>query len=101
MTTICNGHRYDSRQTTTIAEQEHRSHSGNYAGTTSLELAKDGMLLLLTVSNGQDLYLTDSFRAITRDEALSWLDGLDLTDEEATACADAGLITLDTDTSPP
>jgi hypothetical protein len=88
MKTTHNGKRYDSRRCETLAESDHYN-NGNYAGTTSVERASDGTLLLLTETNGQDLYLTDDFDVPT--EPICW-DDYDLTDEQEARCVELGYI---------
>jgi len=91
MKTTHNGKRYDSAKCETLAERDHYSHSNNYAGTTSIERASDGTLLVLTQTNGQDLYMQDAF--YVPDEDINF-DGYDLTDEQEARCAELGLITI-------
>ena len=60
MKTNHNGKRYDSNKCETIAHRDHYE-NGNYAGTTTVERASDGTLLILCDSNGQDFYYHDDF----------------------------------------
>ena len=91
MKTTHNGKRYDSDKCETLAEREHYSYSNNYSGTTSIERATDGTLLILTRSNGQDIYMQDAFYVPEEDVCF---DSYDMTDAQETRCAELGLIEI-------
>ncbi len=82
MKTNHNGKRYDSDKCETVAHRDHYN-NGNYAGTTTVERASDGTLLILCDSNGQDLYYRDDF--FVPDEQVDFDDYKMNEDEEARA----------------
>jgi len=89
MTTICNGKRYDSNRTETLGTREH-FFNGNYCGTTYIERASDGTLLILTESNGQSVHVTDCFYVL--DEEVDF-EGYDLSPTQLARCTELGYIT--------
>jgi len=92
MKTTINNKRYDTAKCETLGEHDHYN-NGNYSGTTYLERASDGQLLVHTKSNGQDCYLKDDLRAFDShfDDSV---DDYDLTDEQEARCAELGLIDI-------
>lgn len=86
-----NGLRYDSANCERLAERDHYS-NGNYSGSSTLLLAKNGKYLIHTYSNGQDFYLQDAMYIC--EDPTEWLDGVDLTDEQEKRCVELSLIEL-------
>ena len=83
--------RYDSKKCEVLGEIDHYR-NGNYAGTTYLHRAADGMLLVNCRSNGQDLYLRDYIDLLV--DTHYTLQDFDLTDEQEARCVALGLIEL-------
>jgi len=90
MKTTINGKRYDSKKCEELAELDHYN-NGNYSGTTYIERASDGQLLLHTISNGQDSYLTDAFYA--PEGPINW-EGYEMNEDQEKRCAELGLIEI-------
>jgi hypothetical protein len=82
MKATLNGKRYDTDKCYTLAEHDYHN-NGNYSGTASLIKASDGTLLVHTVTNGQDCWLTDN---------LCLLKDSDLKDDER--LVELGLIVI-------
>ena len=95
MKRIIGGTIYNTHETTTLAECDHYSDSGTYAGTTALELALNGNLLLHTCSNGQDFYLRDSLDLCSRKEAIFQLDYMTSDAQQTALLIQLGLIKRD------
>ncbi len=89
MKTNHNGKRYDSNKCETIAHRDHYNYSGNYTGTTTVERASDGTLLILCNSNGQDLHYSDNF--FIPDYPVD-LDEYEMSEDEERRAIEYGLI---------
>ena len=84
------GKRYDSRNCETLAEKD-AYNNGNYAGTTYVERASDGTLLIRVTSNGQDLWRQSSF--FVPNGEIDWSE-YELTDEQEARCVELGFIQI-------
>ena len=91
MKTTIDGKRYDSERCERLASYDYYN-NGNYSGTSSLILAKDGIYLSVTESNGQDLYMEDSM--LECEDPVGWLEGVDLTEEQEKRLVELNLITI-------
>ena len=87
-----NGKRYNTSNLEELARRDHRTSSNNYAGTTSLCRASDGVFLLWANSNGQDCYFGDDLTL--SDDPKNDINGMDMTDAEEKRCAELGLIEI-------
>lgn len=83
------GKRYDSDKCEILGNIDHYSYSNNYCGNTKLLRAANGTLLDLTQSNGQDLYMRDSFGILCME-----IDDFEMNEEQEKRCAELGLIEL-------
>ncbi len=81
MQKIINGKLYNTDTAKTLVSTSCYS-NGNYAGSDTLMAAPGGKLMVYCDSNGQDCYRQDTLQAITKDQALDWLDGCEVTDVE-------------------
>lgn len=86
-----NGKRYDTSKCEVLGEVDHRN-NGNYAGSTRLLRASDGLLLLWCDSNGQDLYLNDYLCAFGGEHCNYTIDDFEMDDDQAARCEDLGLL---------
>ena len=91
MKVTINGNRYNSDNCEKLAEYDHRS-NGNYSGTTTLLLARNGEYLEETDANGQDGYLRDSLRIC--EDVQEFLDFATISDEEEARLVELGLIKI-------
>jgi len=89
MKATIDGKRYNTETCERLASFDH-SNNGNYSGTSALYVAKDGVLLVKTTSNGQDLYLHDNL-AICENPA-AWLEGVELDDIEEERVIELGIL---------
>ena len=88
-----NGKRYNTDNLEILASMDHRTmNSNNYAGTTSLCRASDGVFLLWEDSNGQDCYFGDSLTLYGNPKIA--LDGMDMTEKQEKRCVELGLIEI-------
>jgi hypothetical protein len=90
MKTTISGIRYDSDRCEDIASRDHYNNN-NYSGTTYLLLAKNGVYLLMTKANGQDLYLSNHFCIC--DDPVEQLNTMEMTDDQEKRAIELGLIT--------
>ena len=90
MKTTIDGQRYNSSTCERLASYDHYDYSNNYCGTTTLLLAKNGVYLTLTETNGQSFQVRDCFTIC--DDPKMWLDGVDLDEEEEARLVELGLI---------
>ena len=90
MKTTIDGKRYNSDTCEALARYDHYDYSNNYCGTTTLLLAKNGVYLTLTETNGQSFQVRDCFTIC--DDPKMWLDGVDLDEEEEARLVELGLI---------
>lgn len=92
MKTTINGKRYNSDKCENLVSYDHRSHSNNYSGTSSLLLATDGTYLVLTEANGQDCWVQDSFGPC--DDVAEFIDRADVEDDEEARLVELGLLEI-------
>lgn len=91
MKTTIDGKRYDTSKCDRIGSNSCYN-NGNYSGSCSLYRASDGQLLVETISNGQDLYMTDSCMPL--EDSSKSIEDFDMTDEQEVLAAKYGLITI-------
>jgi len=92
MKATINGVRYDSSKCELLGDYDHHN-NGNYAGTTSLLRAANGILLIHTDSNGQNCYLNNCLREFDK-QYDDTIDSFDLNDEQESRLVELGLIKL-------
>lgn len=88
-----NGKRYDTDNCETIAERDHHN-NGNYAGTTRLEVAKDGTMILHTSANGQDLHLSTRAWVVDKAEAREAIEWMEMDEDQEARAVELGLIEI-------
>lgn len=81
MKIVYDGKIYDT-ETAKLLYEENVYINGNCAGTDSLMITPRGRFLIHKTSNGQDLYRHASLKPVTHKEAIEWLHGRLITDEE-------------------
>ena len=93
MKTTIEGKQYNSDKCEALTSLTHYS-SGNYSGKSTLMLASDGTYLVHTVSNGQDIYLSDNFRGCACGEIDDFIERAYITDSEEPRLFELGLIEI-------
>ena len=91
MKATIDGKRYNSETCEKLAEYDHHN-NGNYSGTTSLLLAKNGEYLECTDSNGQDGYLRDSLTPC--EDVKEFLDGATISNDQEARLVELGMIEI-------
>jgi hypothetical protein len=91
MIKIINGKRYNTNKCKILGKY-HRYNNGNYSGTTYLILASDDILLVHTVSSGQDCYLSDSLISYDDYCCDRSVDDFDIVDDRLEDCIRLKLI---------
>ncbi len=74
MKKIIEGLIYNTETAAEIYESD-AYNNGTYAGSDTLYKTKHGAYFVAVDSNGQDCWRTDNIQAMSRDEAIAWLDG--------------------------
>lgn len=82
MKQVINGKTYNTETMTTLVSMNCYNH-GNWCGSNSVRITKNGAYAYVRTSNGQDLYREASIEAINKDQIAEKIDGWKLTDEEA------------------
>ena len=82
MKQVINGKTYNTETMTILASMDCYN-NGNWCGSNSIRITKNGAYAYVRTANGQDLYREASIEAITKNEVAEKIDGWKLTDEEA------------------
>ncbi len=82
MKQVINGKTYNTETMTTLVSMDCYN-NGNWCGSNSIRLTRNGAYAYVRTANGQDLYREASIEAINKDQVAEKIDGWKLTDEEA------------------
>ena len=82
MKQVINGKTYNTETMTTLVIMDCYN-NGNWCGSNSIRITKNGAYAYVRTANGQDLYREASIEAINKDQVAELIDGWKLTDEEA------------------
>ena len=91
MKTVLNGKTYNTDTMTVLVENK-RYNNGNYSGSDSIRVTRNGAYAYVSLSNGQNLYRESYIQALTKNEVASRIDGWELTDEEYSALVEHGIV---------
>jgi len=90
MKATINSKRYNTDNLDVCGHRDHYN-NGTYSGTTYLGVHQDGTVIVWTVANGNDLWVTDG---IHEADASDQIDQYDMTEAEEANAIKHGLITL-------
>jgi hypothetical protein len=93
MKTTVNGKKYDSEKCEVLGEIDHYN-KGLYSGTKYLLRASDGMLLVHSNTNGNDLFFTNDFSEFERYTfgGYDLLNDFEMTDEQEELAIKYGIV---------
>lgn len=91
MKQIINGKSYNTETMTTLVKIS-RYNNGNYAGSDSIRVTKNGAYAFVSLSNGQDLYRESYIEAINKADIGAIINGWEIDDEEQDLLVEHGII---------
>ena len=91
MKTVINGKTYNT-DTMTVLVKNPRYNNGNYSGSDSVSVTRNGAYAYVSLSNEQNLYRESYIQALTKTEVAPLIEGWELTDEEYSALVAHGIV---------
>lgn len=92
MKQVIKGKTYNT-ETMSVIVEKNVYHNGNYCGSNTIRITRNGNYCYVRTSNGQDLYRNSGIEALGAGEIAGRIDGWTLSDEEQAELLKRGIIT--------